>query len=151
MAHAGWQPPRTTHDGTRELITVIEACGAKQGMLSPMVVFMGTAHYKGWYTEVTEETHAYFAYSPKGYTTDEIGLQWLQNFDAQTRMELAGPPLEYRLLFLMDTVHTTTFASVSMHGRTRLSYYPTQATQHTYCNLSMWDCFRRYKKHIEMQ
>ena len=100
MAHAGWQPPRTTHDGTRELITVIEACGAKQGMLPPMVVFKGTAYYKGWYTEVTEDTHAYFAYSPKGYTTDEIGLQWLQKFDAQTRTELASPPLEYRLLIL---------------------------------------------------
>ena len=89
MACAGRLPPRTTHDGTRELITVIEACGAKQGMLPPMVVFKGTAHYKGWYTEATEETHAYFAYSPKGYTTDEIGLQ---KFDAQTRTELAAPP-----------------------------------------------------------
>ena len=58
-------------------------------MLPPMVVFKGTAHYKGWYTEVTEESHAYFAYSPKGYTTDEIGLQ---KFDAQTRTELAAPP-----------------------------------------------------------
>ena len=56
-----------------------------------MVVFKGTARYKGWYTE---GTHAYFAYSPKGYTMDEIGLQWLQKFDAQTRTELAaaGPP-----------------------------------------------------------
>ena len=70
-------------------------------MLPPMVVFKGTAHYKGWYTEVTEEKHAYFAYSPKGYTTDEIGLEWLKKFDAQTKMELAGPTLgEYRLLLL---------------------------------------------------
>ena len=38
--------------------------------------------------------------SPKGYTTDEIGLHWLQKFDAQTRTELAAPPLEYRLLIL---------------------------------------------------
>ena len=44
-------------------------------MLPPMVVFKGTAHYKGWYAEVMEETHAYFAYSPKGYTVDEIRLQ----------------------------------------------------------------------------
>ena len=73
MVRAGRLPPRTTHDGTRELITVIEACGAKQGMLPPMVVFKGSAHFKGWYTEVTEETHAYIAYSPKGYTTDESG------------------------------------------------------------------------------
>ena len=34
IAHAGRRPPRTTHDGTRELITVIETCGAKWVMLS---------------------------------------------------------------------------------------------------------------------
>ena len=60
-------------------------------MVPPIVIFKGTAHDKGWYTEVTEETHADFAYSPKG---------WLQKFDAQTRIELAAPPLEYRLLIL---------------------------------------------------
>ena len=61
IARAGRRPPRTTHDGTRELITVIETCGAKRAMLPPMVVFKGTAHYKGWYTEVSEERHACFA------------------------------------------------------------------------------------------
>ena len=151
MARAGRQPPRTTHDGTRELITAIEACGAKQGMLPPMVVFKGTAHYRGWYTEVTEETHAYFAYSPKGYTTDEIRLQWLQKFDAQTRTELAGPPLEYRPPTPDGhrSHHNPRFREYAWE--TRLSYYPTQATQHTYCNLLMWDCFHHYKKRMEMQ
>ena len=66
IARAGQRPPKTTHDGTLELITIIETCGAKQVMLSPMVVFKGAAHYKGWYTEVTNEKHAYFTYSPKG-------------------------------------------------------------------------------------
>ena len=66
IARAGRQLPKTTHDGTRELITIIETCGEKQVMLSPMVVFKGAAHYKGWYTEVTDEKHAYFTYSPKG-------------------------------------------------------------------------------------
>ena len=28
-----------------------------------MVVFKGAAHYKGWYTEVIDEKHAYFTYS----------------------------------------------------------------------------------------
>ena len=68
MARAIWQSPRTTHDGTWGLITVIEACRAKQGTLPPMVVFKGTAYYKGWYTKFTGGTHANFAYSPKGYT-----------------------------------------------------------------------------------
>ena len=29
----GRRPPKTTHDGTRELITIIETCGAKRVML----------------------------------------------------------------------------------------------------------------------
>ena len=66
MTRAGRRPPRTTHDGTWELITVIEARGAKRAMLPPMVVFKGTAHYKGWYTEATDGKHACFTYSPKG-------------------------------------------------------------------------------------
>ena len=69
-------------------------CGAKRAMLTLVVVFKGIAYYKDWYTEVTEEKHAYFAYSPQrwvqylivciypangptGYTADEIGLDWL--------------------------------------------------------------------------
>ena len=66
MARAGRRPPRTTHDGTRELVTVVEAHGEKRVMLPPMAVSKGIAHYKGWYTEATDEKHAYFTYSPKG-------------------------------------------------------------------------------------
>ena len=100
IACTGRRPPKTTHDGTRELITIIGTCGAKQVMLSAMVVFKGAAHYKGWYTEVADENHAYFTYSPKdtyesnphylansliGYITDKIGLDWLKKFDADTK------------------------------------------------------------------
>ena len=35
IARAGRRSPGTTHDGTRELITVIEAYGAKWAMLPP--------------------------------------------------------------------------------------------------------------------
>ena len=129
--HAGRQLPRTTHDETRELITVIEVYKAKQAMLPPMVVFKGTAHYKGWYTEVTEEKHAYFAYSPKGYTTDEIGLEWLKKFDAQTKMELAGPTLgEYRLLLLDGhrSHYNLHFCEYAWDNRIILVSYPGHST-----------------------
>ena len=63
MTCAGRRPPRTTHNGTRKLVAVIEACGAKWVTPPPVVVFKGTARYNGWYTAVTEEKHAYFASS----------------------------------------------------------------------------------------
>ena len=53
-----------------------------------MVVFKGATHYRDWYTEVKDEKHAYFTYSPKGYATDDIGLDWLKRFDAHTVLHL---------------------------------------------------------------
>ena len=43
------------------VITVIEARGAKWVMLPTMVVFKGTAYYKGWYSEAMDEKPAHFA------------------------------------------------------------------------------------------
>ena len=47
-------------------------------MLVPMVVFKSSAYYRGRYSVVTKDTPGHFAYSPKGYSTSEIGLEWLQ-------------------------------------------------------------------------
>lgn len=57
-------------------------------MLPPMVVFRGAAHCKDWYTEVTDEGRACFTCSPKGYTTRNIGLDWLKKFDAHPMLHL---------------------------------------------------------------
>ena len=79
IACAGRHPPRAIHDGTHGLITVIECCGARLKMLVPMVVFKSSAYCRGWYPVVTKDTPGHFAYSPKGYSTSEIGLEWLRN------------------------------------------------------------------------
>ena len=97
IAHAGRRSPQATYDGTRELITVIECCGARLKMLVPVVVFKGSAHYRGWYPEVTKDTPDHFSNSPKGYSTSEIGLEWLQKFNAETT---PTPSTEYQLLLL---------------------------------------------------
>ena len=54
-------------DRTRELITVIETIctsTAVQFILSPMVIYKGAAHYRGWYTELGEEKEDADAYLP---------------------------------------------------------------------------------------
>ena len=66
IVYTGQKSPRTTPDGTREHITVIKVCRVKQVILPPIVVLEGTVYYKGWYSKVTNEKYAYFAYSPKG-------------------------------------------------------------------------------------
>ena len=78
----------------RELITVIETICASTAawfILSPMITHKAAAHYRGWYTELGEEdADAIFAYSPKGYTTNELGMAWLQHSDTWTRDQASG-------------------------------------------------------------
>ena len=71
-------------------------------MLVPIVVFKGSAHYHGWYSEVTKGAPGYFTYSPKGYSTSEIGLEWLRNFSAGTTPTPSA------------SAHTTTSHSANM-------------------------------------
>ena len=100
VCKVGRRPPRVTQDGTRELIIVIEAVSTAQYILPPMVIYKGAAHYRGWYTEPGEEesdADAKFAYSPKGYTTNELGMAWLQHFDTWTSDRVSG---KFRLLLL---------------------------------------------------
>ena len=98
MARASRRPPRAAHDGIRELVTVIEACGAKRVMLPVMVVFKGTAHYKlktgiprlqmksTRISPIVQKVCSvpgilctiYPSNSPKVYAADEIGLDWLK-------------------------------------------------------------------------
>jgi hypothetical protein len=71
---------------------VIETVSVLLEMLPPMVIFKGIAHYKGWYSklkvsdDISMEENALFVYSTKGYTTDQLGMQWLCNlFEPRTR------------------------------------------------------------------
>ena len=52
-----------------------------------MIIYKGAAHYRGWYTELEGAEgglDARFAYSPKGYITNELGMAWLQHFNTWT-------------------------------------------------------------------
>ena len=76
VCKAGRRPPRVTQDG---MITAIETVSATQFILplAPMVIYKGAGHYRGWYTELGEAEgggDAKFASSPKGYTTNELGM-----------------------------------------------------------------------------
>ena len=95
ICRAGRRPPRVTQDGARELITVIETVCAAQFVQPPMVIYKGSAHYRGWYTELEEaegDADAKFAYSPKGYTTNELEMAWLQHFNTKSEVYHYPPP-----------------------------------------------------------
>ena len=69
-------------------------------MLPPIAIYKGAAHYRGWCTELEEAeggADAKFAYSPKSYTTNELGMVWLQHFNTWTSDQASG---KFRLLRL---------------------------------------------------
>ena len=78
--------PRYTQDGNREIVTVIECVSAAGKVLPPMYIYKGSAHLMGWHAGVKREEAATFAWSPKGWTDRELGLEWLErNFEKYTK------------------------------------------------------------------
>ena len=74
IACAGRRPPQAIYNGTHELITVIECCGARLKMLVPTVVFKGPAYYCGWYSVVTKDTPGHLPTAQRG--TAQVRLGW---------------------------------------------------------------------------
>ena len=94
LCRRGRRNPRVTHDGKRELVTVIETVGADGSVLLPFVINKGAAHYMGWYKNLMEKEKAYrFSYSPKGWTDDQLALEWLQQvFLPETQLKWGDLP-----------------------------------------------------------
>ena len=67
------------HDGNREWVTVIEAVSAVGVVLPPMLANKGEAHYIGWYAALRKGDQANFSYSKKGWTDQELEVEWLEN------------------------------------------------------------------------
>ena len=77
--------PRLVQDGERKFVTVLEGISAAGALLPPLVIDKGTAHWMGWHAYVTDDEPAYFAYSAKGWTDNELGVEYLvQVFEPRT-------------------------------------------------------------------
>ena len=86
ICRRGRKNPRYTQDGNREMVTVIECVSAAGCVLPPMYIYKGTQHLMGWHAGVEEHEKATFAYSPKGWTDRELGLEWVEgNFERHSK------------------------------------------------------------------
>jgi len=85
ICRRGRENPRLTDDGSREGVTVIEAISVSGIVLPPMLINKGEAHYIGWYAALRKGDPATFSYSKKGWTDQELGVEWLeQTFEPAT-------------------------------------------------------------------
>jgi hypothetical protein len=100
--------PRTKQPGNREWVTLIHTINSSGWVLPAFVVFEAKLHQAAWYRIPGLPRDWKIAVSENGWTTNEIGLEWLRHFEEHTSSRTKG---RYRLLVLdgHDSHHTAEF------------------------------------------
>jgi len=81
--------------GNREWVTAIECINASGWYLPPFVILSGKVHQASWYNGLPLDW--IIGVSDNGWTTDELGFEWVKHFNQHTASRTAGV---YRLLIL---------------------------------------------------
>ncbi|KAJ2929523.1 hypothetical protein H1R20_g7583, partial [Candolleomyces eurysporus] len=111
--------------GNRENITVIVTICADGTSLPPAVIFKGKAYQTSW--KQNNPLNASLGYSDKGWTDGEIGVEWIKQFDAQTREKANGR----RRLLLVDghnSHYTLGFLQYARDNWIEVLCYPSHST-----------------------
>jgi hypothetical protein len=88
--------PKTVQPGNREWATVIQGIGAQGWAIPPFVILAGQHHLSAWYSEELPGNWV-IGVSDTGWTTNELGFQWVQHFEKHTKSRTTGG---WRLLIL---------------------------------------------------
>jgi hypothetical protein len=83
--------------GNREWVTVIQGVAALGFCVPPFIVVSGQYHLSSWYEDSPLPPDWVIATSENGWTTNEIGLDWINHFDKATKSRTSG---SYRLLIV---------------------------------------------------
>jgi hypothetical protein len=81
--------------GNREWVTVIECVNALGWSLPAFVILAGKVHQSSWYRDLPLDWTV--GGSDNGWTTDQLGVEWVKHFNQHTAARTAGV---YRLLIL---------------------------------------------------
>ncbi|EFQ94160.1 hypothetical protein PTT_08258 [Pyrenophora teres f. teres 0-1] len=85
----------TVQPGNRDWVTTIECINASGWCLPPLVILSGKQHQASWYHHLP--TDWVVAVSDNGWTTDQLGVEWVKHFNRHTAPRTHGV---YRLLIL---------------------------------------------------
>ncbi|KAJ8113412.1 hypothetical protein OPT61_g4450 [Boeremia exigua] len=77
--------PKTVQPGNWEWVTVIQGINAKGWAIPPFIIFKARHHLTGWYKEEDLPQDWVIGVSSNGWTTNELGLEWLKHFDRHTK------------------------------------------------------------------
>ena len=77
--------PKSIQPGNREWVTVIQGINALGLSIPPFIIFAGQYHLQAWYEGDDIPFDWAIALSDNGWTTDELGFEWLKHFNKHTR------------------------------------------------------------------
>jgi DDE superfamily endonuclease len=81
--------PKAVQPGNREWATVIQGVNAKGWAIPPFIILAGQHHLSAWYSEELPGDWV-ISVSDTGWTTNELGFQWIQHFERHTRSSTTG-------------------------------------------------------------
>jgi hypothetical protein len=93
----GRQQAKKTQPGNREWVTVIQAVNSMGFAVPPYIIVAGKNHLDSWYDESDFPPNWRTGVSQNGWTTNELGLDWIRHFEKSTSLRKLGV---YRLLIL---------------------------------------------------
>ena len=83
--------PRAAQDGSREFISLLACISATGGVLPPALIYKGESSLQdSWLEDWVPENTAHFAISPNGWSSNELGLHWLQAIFQRYTNKIAG-------------------------------------------------------------
>ena len=71
--------------GNREWVTVIQGVNSQGWTVPPFIIVSGKNHLSTWYQDSPLPQDWVIATSDNGWTTNEIGLEWIQHFDKHAK------------------------------------------------------------------
>jgi hypothetical protein len=93
----GRKQAKKTQPGNREWVTVIQAVSSVGYAVPPFLVMAGKNHLESWYDEVDFPPQWRAGVTSNGWTTNEMGMEWVRHFEEFT---VPRKVVVYRLLVL---------------------------------------------------
>ena len=81
--------PNTVQPGNREWATVIQGINSQGWAIPPFIIFKGQCLLSTWFEEDIPPNWV-LAVSENGWTTNELGLNWLKHFNKHTKQRTKG-------------------------------------------------------------
>jgi hypothetical protein len=104
----GFGKAKLAQPGNREWATVIQGVNARGWAIPPFIILAAQYHLANWYQQCNLPPDWCIATTENGWTTNEVGLDWIKHFNKHTAPRTVG---QYRLLVLdgHESHHSTEF------------------------------------------